>query len=62
MPLLPPVMRAFFPASFIIPPCFGFRSIGYVSRHTCFIDDRPGWGMRETRYLVNEAAPNMNGL
>src|SRR6201987_5141417 len=55
MPLLPPVIRAFLPVSFIVPPfCM---SIKYDDRHTCdmmtIIDG--GW-RKNMRFPVEETA------
>jgi TetR/AcrR family transcriptional repressor of nem operon len=56
MPLLPPVMRAFFPVSFIKPP-FCTISIKHDDRHTCDMMTIIDGGCRKNmRYPVEETA------
>src|ERR1700758_2653453 len=56
MPLLPPVMRAFFPVSFIKPP-FCTTSIKHDGRHTCDMMTIIDGGCRKNmRYPVEETA------
>src|SRR5215471_12389561 len=56
MPLLPPVMRAFFPVSFIMSP-FCTIGIKHDDRHTCYVMIVINGGCRKTmRYPVEETA------
>src|SRR5208282_823675 len=56
MPLLPPVIRAFLPVSFIMPP-FCMSDIKYDVRHTCDMMTIIDGGCRKNmRYPVEETA------